>query len=544
MQRPGPRTPSDHNVLLGSGEPMREALSWVQRQPCAPPIAVVLCFACCLGQARADITVVSPRGMTLDEAVQFALENHPALATAEQGVRVEETGLQQAWAMDDLTVDASAQFTALGPVTSISMPNPQTGETERYEIGSPFTRNLSIAATKPLNLGSRVDAQEKAAEASIAAAERQVENARRSVALGVKQAFYNVLRAEHLRLVAIDAVERSDAHLRITEAKLSEGTVAAFDVDRATAEAASARARLRQAEGAVRSALAILSRALGLDPADRVQINAPLVPEFIWVGEARARDVAHRRPDVQVLEHQMDVLAQQIRFQEKQDHAIVSAFGTTGYKVGSGFTDGFNWTLGIAATWPLANGGSDEALIAKYQAQRTQLELSIADKLQQIDTEIRTALEGLSTARSSVEDAAQSVISTQTAYTRILLAYENDVAAWIDLRDAESALIAAEQTFVTTLFAYQLARADLEYAVGADALDELIVPGVLAPPTLPDMPGLRTPEQAPPIPDLPGVEGQLIEPMPRGQESTASEGQEASAPDELPSAEENGGSDQ
>ena len=370
-----------------------------------------------------------------------------------------------------------------------------------------------MSVAKPLNLGSRVDAQERAAEASIAAAERQVEDARRSVALGVKQAFYNVLRTEHLRLIGLDSVARADAHLRITEAKFSEGTVAEFDVDRASAEASSARAQLRQAEGGVRTALAILSRTMGLDPADRVQINAPLLPEFIWVGEARAREVAHERPDVLILGHQMDALREQIRFQEKQDHAIVSAFGTTGYQIGSGFTDGVNRTLGIAATWPLRNGGSDEALIAQYHEQHTQLELSIADKLQHRhgDTYGARALE---TARSSVEDAAQSVISAQTARTRILLAYENDVAPWIDLRDAESMLTAAEQGFVTTLFAYQLARADLEYAIGTDTLDELLVPDIIEPPTVPEMPSLSTPEQAPPIPEMPGIEGQLVQPTP------------------------------
>ncbi len=515
---------------------MREALRWVRPRACAAAVAAALALVCCLGPSYADITVVSPRGMTLDEAVQFALDNHPALATVEQGVRVQETGLMQAWAMDDLTIDASLNLTARGPVTSISMPNPQTGETESFQIGSPFTRNLNVSVAKPLNLGSRVDAQERAAEASIAAAERQVEDARRSVALGVKQAFYNVLRTEHLRLIGLDSVARADAHLRITEAKFSEGTVAEFDVDRASAEASSARAQLRQAEGGVRTALAILSRTMGLDPADRVQINAPLLPEFIWVGEARAREVAHERPDVLILGHQMDALREQIRFQEKQDHAIVSAFGTTGYQIGSGFTDGVNWTLGIAATWPLRNGGSDEALIAQYREQHTQLELSIADKLQQIDTEIRTALEALETARSSVEDAAQSVISAQTARTRILLAYENDVAPWIDLRDAESMLTAAEQGFVTTLFAYQLARADLEYAIGTDTLDELLVPDIIEPPTVPEMPSLSTPEQAPPIPEMPGIEGQLVQPTPLPEAEASST--------ELPSEHEDGGSAQ
>jgi outer membrane protein TolC len=269
---------------------------------------------------------------------------------------------------------------------------------------------------------------------------------------------------------------------------------------------------------------------MGLDPADRVQLSADLIPEFIWVGEARARELAHERPDVRILEHQIEQLDAQIRFQEKQDHAIVSAFGNTGFQFGSGFTDGLNWTLGLQATWPIHNGGNDEALIAQFQEQQDQLELSIVDKLQQIDTEIRTALESLATARASVEDSAQSVISAQAALTKILLAYENDLAAWIDLRDAESALTAAQQTFVTTLFEYQLARADLAHAIGVRDLGDLIVPGIVEPPTIPDMPGLRMPEGAPPVPEIEGVEGQVVRPGEGGGT-------------EIPSEEEDGGSE-
>ena len=121
---------------------MREALRWVRPRACAAAVAAALALVCCLGPSYADITVVSPRGMTLDEAVQFALENHPALATVEQGVRVQETGLMQAWAMDDLTIDASLNLTARGPVHEHLHAQPadrRDGELSRLAHPSPGT---------------------------------------------------------------------------------------------------------------------------------------------------------------------------------------------------------------------------------------------------------------------------------------------------------------------------------------------------------------------------------------------------------------------
>ncbi len=469
-------------------------------------IAVALAFAW-LGSPRvaAEIVVVSPRGIDLDQAIAYALEHNPGLVAARQSILTERVGYQEADAIGDWTANASARATFSGPVASIEFPDPQTGEMATLRIGSPYAANLSVDVAKPLNLGRQRRASREATDVAVQIAEEQVREAELAVALGVKQAFYNVLRSEHMRLVAMDSLDRLAAHLRITEAKFGAGTVAEYDVDRARADVAAARARVTQAEGAVRVALALLSRTMGLDPDHFAQVKSDLVPEFIWVDEARAREVARDLPRLHRIDSQIASLEISMRLIDLEDRVVVSAFGTTGWQTGSGFTDGLNYALGIQATWPLRNGGGDEARIERLKQQRIALELSRADALAQVDTDIRTALEGLATARAAVEDAAQSVIQARTALRKVRLAYDNDVGAWIDLRDTESALTAAEQTFVGTLFGYQLARADLEHAIGVRALGELVIADPQGPPTLPEMAGVSLPSEAQPLPEAPGL---------------------------------------
>jgi len=463
--------------------------------------------------AAAQIRVVSERGFDLSEAVDFALQHHPALKAAEQQVAVQRAEGERADSIGDYAIDASATATFRGPVTSISFPDAQNpGQTLKFQIGSPFTNSITLTVAKPLNLGNRRRASRDANDALVEAAEQDVRAARLGIMLGVKQAFCNVLRAEHMRLISIDAVDRAATHLRITEAKYSNGTAAQYDVDRATADVAAARAQLSTAEGGVRSALAMLARAMGLDPAERVQLRSDLLPDFFAVDEPAARASAEGRPEIARMEKQIASLELNAKLINLQDHPVISAFANTGYSIGQGFTEGINYSVGIQATWSIDNGGDDEAQIHKLREQETALRLSIDDKKQETATNIRTALEALATARASIENAAQAVIQARQARDRVQLAYENDVGAWIDLRDTQSALTASEQSFVTTLFEYRLARADLEYAIGVTTLGDLARPDPNGPPAIPEMAGIGSPIDAPPIPEAVGTPGEPVVP--------------------------------
>jgi len=485
-----------------------------QWPPGVRPILGLLAAAAVTCQmAAAQIRVVSERGFDLSEAVEFALQHHPALKAAQQQVTVQRVEGERADSIGDFSIDASATATFRGPVTSISFPDPQNpGQMQRFQIGSPFTNSITLTVAKPLNLGSRRRASRDANDAMVEAAELDMRAMQLGIMLGVKQAFHNVLRAEHMRLIAIDAVDRAATHLRITEAKYSNGTAAQYDVDRATADVAATKAQLSTAEGGVRTALTMLSRAMGLDPAERVQIRSDLLPEFIAVDESAARVSALDRPEIAKMEKQIRSLELNAKLIDLQDHPVISAFANTGYSLGQGFTEGVNYSIGIQATWSIDNGGDDEAQIHKLREQEMALRLSIDDTKQQIATNIRAALEALASARASIENAAQAVTQARQARDRVQLAYENDVGAWIDLRDTQSALVAAEQSFVTTLFQYRLARADLEYAVGVADLGDLARPDPNGPPEIPDMAGIGSPMDAPPIPEVVGPPGETVVP--------------------------------
>lgn len=472
-----------------------------------PPVIAILGLALCLWPARADIVVISERGLTVEEAVRYALEHHPALVAARQGVEVAKLGYAAADAIGDPTLDGSAQLLVRGPITSIEFPDPNTGQTRRLQIGKPYNGTLTLQAAAPLNLGAQRRAARRATDAEVGIAQEAVRQLEQAIALGVRQVFYSLLLLEHMRVIALDNVDLAEAHFRLAEAKFAAGVVAQYDVDRAEADVASARAKLASAEGAVRAAMAQLSRAMGLDPADRVQVWAELVPDFVAVNEAQARAKALDRPEVRSLRWQAALARAGADAADLEDKPIISLFGTTGYTVGSGFTEGVQYSLGIQASWPIANGRGDEARQRKLLEQAIQAELALRDKTEEINTGIRAALEGLATARAGIEDAAQAVVKARDAVQRIRLAYENDVGAWIDLRDASSGLVAAEQAFVTKLFEYRLALADLQYAIGVEALGDLAVPDPSGPPTVPDLGSIGRPSAAPPVPEPFGLTG-------------------------------------
>jgi outer membrane protein len=478
----------------------------------AVPGALMYCALCLLaGPASAQITAVSSRGFELGDALDYAMANNPALVAAAQGIEIARTGYGSADAIDDFKADGSAAYAFSGPVTSISMPD-GSGGTNTFQIGKPLSGSLTISFSKPLNVGTQRRAARRIVDAQVDLAAVGDAQAKLSVLLGVKQTFYNVLLAEHLRLIALDAVDRAEAHLRIAQAQFSQGAVAQYDVDRAEADVASARAQLSEAEGGVRTALVYLSSAMGLDPSDRVEIQSGLVPEFIGVDEQAAREVAHKRPEIEQLRAQMALYAAQIRQIDTEDRAVLAAVGSTGYSIGSGFTEGTNYRIGLQLSVPIESGHGADARKNTAREQIKQAEMQLTSQTLAIDTGLRAALEQLATARASVADAAQAVVKAKDALTRVRLSYQNDLAAWIDLRDAQSGLTATEQQFVTTLFRYRLARADLENAVGVRDLGDLAKPDPQGPPVLPEMAGIVLSTSAPPIPEIPSMVGRTITP--------------------------------
>ncbi len=445
-----------------------------------------------LGCAWASAQQDGPRGLTLDEAIDIALQKHPSLAAADRAVDVSRVGYQEAEAIKSWQLQSTASGTYRGPLTTIEFPDPLTGQTRRMTFGQPFTTSIGISATKPLYVGRRERISRELARVGVESSELQRAQAEQQVIIGVKRAYYGLLKALRLRNVAEEAVSRAREHLRIAEARVDVGTAARLDAIQARVDLANAEHSLVLAETGVELARSALNDAMGLPLDTKTAIQEPGPVQFITVDPAQAEQAALKnRPEIAILDKAVEGAELRAKLERASKKASVLLQGGMQYLTGSPFVKGLSWQLGIVFSKPIGRQKAVDAraLKAELQAEEARAKREVA--ICGIKLQIKQALTNLEHARDAIKVAQANIEQAREAYRVAQLAYKNGVGPRIAVKDAEVALTQAQTNLAQAIYDYQLAICELEYAIGVRSLGPLALPEGGAP-----GPELPAPDQA------------------------------------------------
>jgi outer membrane protein TolC len=244
-------------VLLGSA-----ASALAQPAPPVPPVQQVPTAPA----GPADGSVASDEGpaISLDELIQAAIENSPAMAAARYRVEAARQRIGQERALPDPMLSAGWN--------SSGNPLPGAG------LGTEPTANIGVMVTQPIPYAGKRDLRAAVAEREVAAEAVQVDAARVDLTARVKDAFYRLAYLASAEGVLARNAQLLETLLRVAESRYSVGRAAQQDVIKAQSEITLVelrRERLHQ-ERQVRNAQlnALLNRAPGT-PIGRLQ---PLQP--------------------------------------------------------------------------------------------------------------------------------------------------------------------------------------------------------------------------------------------------------------------------
>ncbi|MFB3827799.1 MAG: TolC family protein [Bryobacteraceae bacterium] len=288
------------------------------------------------------------------------------------------------------------------------------------------------------------------------------------VAAQVARAYLRLLKAD-ADVEAVRAnVTLAGSVLELAESQKRAGTGTGIEITRARVQLSSERQRLLVAENERRRAQLELARAIGLrldtpiQPAAKLEFT-PVDP--VTLGEAKTR----------ALKERADVLAQQ----ERESGArlasgavkwerlpTVAAFGDYG-SIGTGFGSMLpTRTYGISLRVPLFDGGRRDARRAEAASQYRAEVVRTRDLKEQVDLEIRLALDALASAAEQVEVAREGLALAESELTQARRRYQAGVATGLEVTDAQTRLERARDNQTAALFNHNLARIDLAQATG------------------------------------------------------------------------------
>ncbi len=307
-----------------------------------------------------------------------------------------------------------------------------------------------------------------AASATLASARDDVRDARDLVVLVVARLYLGVL-ADRARLEAADAeVATAQALADLAHDQLQAGTVAKIDVLRSQVELDTRRQQRIVAANDLEKDKLALARAIGL-PLDRpIDLTDPLpdtpaapleVAAAVQQAQARRADLASARSRLEAARAEVAAA----RGERLPSVALRADWGTIGPRPSSALT---TYDLGAVVSVPLSLGGRIHGEVLEAEAQVRQEQERLDDLERRIEYEVRGALLDLDAARHRVTTAEAARDLADEQLTEARDRFRAGVSDSLEVVQAQQAVAAAHESYIASLYAFNLAKVTLARALG------------------------------------------------------------------------------
>jgi len=124
------------------------------------------------------------------------------------------------------------------------------------------------------------------------------------------------------------------------------------------------------------------------------------------------------------------------------------------------------WQVNGGLNIPIFTGGKVRSDVLEADAQLKQARSQLGDLRGRIDYEVRSALLDLNSAAEQVEVARSSVDLAEQSLTQSRDRFSAGVADNLEVVQAQESVAAAHDSYIQSLYAHNLAKVELAYAIG------------------------------------------------------------------------------
>lgn len=315
-----------------------------------------------------------------------------------------------------------------------------------------------------------------AAKAGVDTSRADLEATRTQVADQVARAYLSTLRADAAIEAAQASVDLSEALRALAQSQKDAGTGTGIEVTRAQVQLANDRGRLIAAQSERNRAGLQLLRAMGLDMSVPVQLSDKLsyVPVTGVSAEASVAKAFIERTELKAQRQREQVARLNQSAVSAERLPSVSTFGDYGTIGQAQIGLQPTYQVGVQLSVPVFDGGRRKARREESSSQVRSEQIRTRDLEQQVELEVRLALNNLRSAETQVATAREGLDLAQNEVDQARRRYQAGVGVPLEITDAQSRLDRARDTDVLALYAYNLARLDLAVATGT--IQEFIRP--------------------------------------------------------------------
>lgn len=403
-----------------------------------------------------------PAVITLDQAQEVALRNHPRIASATATAEASRSVVKE--------VRAAYFPTLSGNVTGVGAEHGSAVSAGALTTSSLFSRgSTGFQASQLVTDFGRTSSLAASAKLRSASQDQDVTYTRAQVAIEVRDAYFAELAAESVLQVAQATLDLRRLTLRQVSALAQSALRSTVDVSFAQVNVSQAELDLFRAQSAAKASHARLSGAMGIQGDESFRIaDEPLPAALNPNVDDLVAQALRERPDLAALRLNEEALNRFAEAEKRLRNPSVTAGVTAG--VAPIRDDRLEETYGAAGVninIPVLNGGlfrarHEEALQHATAATKDVDALSV-----QIARDVRIAWLAANDAFQRIGVTARLVAEAAESLRLAQARYDNALGSIVELNQAQLNQTTAQITAASAKYEYLSRRAELDYEIGA-----------------------------------------------------------------------------
>lgn len=417
--------------------------------------------------------------LSLDQAVQIAMQNNLQRQISQEDVKVAQDKLNQSNAAFGPKITLNGGYyhyndqPALvkledGLVNLNNALSSVSGGLIPHQSGPDMSLNyygLQIGLEQPLYTGSKLTATHKQAQANLKNAEANLNAAENDLIFKVKKAYYTVLLCQQLEVAMDEACQSMQNHLDEANVYYKAGLAPYLDVLRAEEKLSDLKQKQLLAHNNTILAKSSLNFILGVDLGTTYILDDQITYQPLTEDLNSCQTTAlANRPELVAVNAQVEMARQAVAI-AKSDYKPTVALVADGHHYEPN-NESPSVKIGIVASMKLYDSQMTKNKIS--EAEDVLKKATIGQELLQrsIRLEVEQAYRNTQVALQSIEVAQKSLAQAEETLRTADVRYKTQLSTSVERIDAELGLTQAKTNYTQAVSMYNIARAQLEQAMG------------------------------------------------------------------------------
>lgn len=411
--------------------------------------------------------------LTMDDAINLALEKNSELKIAKMEVEKSEQKLREARSGLFPKLDLSGQYQRYIDKPVIFLP-PGSPLGRTLVIGSDNSYLGAAQLSMPLFALPLYEGIGLASDA-LDIAEQNYINVKNKIVGDVKKSFLAVILTRETKDVMQQSLKNAEDNFENIKRLNSAGTLSDYDVLRAEVQVENLKPVVLQMENNYKLSLEALKVAIGLDANQNIDVVGEMEFDESYKIPTEAEvieELIQNNPTLAILEKQVKLNDRNVSLEQAAYFPSLAGFGNYQYQTQANdfkFSD-YNWVktfvLGLQLQIPIFNGFKTQSRVNQAEIGLNQAVEQKRNLTEAIKTQALSVLYRVQQAVKRIEGQNKTVKTAQEGYEIAKRRLENNVGTQLEVNDAELALRQAKLNRLQAIYDFKVAEADLETVLG------------------------------------------------------------------------------